>query len=52
MPLSGAVHSIILVRLRVAEIDGDAVAHIFCDKSVEATHNFGDARLIGRNDIA
>ena len=38
--------------LRIAEIDKDAVAHIFRDKAAEAAHDLGDAFLIGRNDLA
>ena len=40
------------MRLRVAEIDEHAIAHVFRDEAPEAAHRIGDARLIGRNDLA
>ncbi len=43
---------VILMRLRIAEINQHAVAHIFRDEAPEAAHSIGDARLIGRNDLA
>ena len=43
---------IVLVRLRVAEIDEHAVAQIFCYEPVEAAHCVGDALLVGRNNLA
>jgi len=42
---------IVFVSLGITEIDEHAVAHVFCDKSAEAAHDFGDALLIGRNDV-
>ncbi len=30
---------IVLIRLRVAEIDQDSVAHVFGDKAIEAGHD-------------
>src|SRR5271167_1849362 len=40
------------MRLRITEINEDAVAHILRHKPAEATHGLGDALLIGRNDLA
>ena len=38
---------IVLVRLRIAEIDQHAVAHVFGDKAVEAADGVGDSAVIG-----
>ena len=43
---------VVLVRLRIAEVDQDAVAHVLRYEAAEATHGLGDALLIGRNDLA
>jgi len=43
---------VILVCLRVAEIDQNAVAHELRDETAEAAHRLSDAFLIGRNDFA
>ena len=43
---------VVLVGLRIAEIDEHAVAHVFGDEPAEAAHGLGDAFLIGRNDLA
>ena len=43
---------IVLVRLRIAEIDEHAVAHVLRDEAAEALHGLGDAFLIGRDDLA
>ena len=43
---------VILMGLRIAEIDEHAVAHVFRDETAEAAHGLGDAFLIGRNDLA
>ena len=43
---------VVLVGLRVAEVDEDAVAHVLRDEAAEALHGLGDALLIGRNDLA
>jgi hypothetical protein len=40
-----------LVRLRVAEIDQDAVAGMTGDESVEAGHQAGDMRMEGGDDL-
>ena len=38
---------VILMCLGMAEINEDAVAHVFGNEAVEATHSFGDAFLGG-----
>ena len=38
---------VVLVRLRIAEINEDAVAHILRHEPAEALHGLGDAFLIG-----
>ena len=43
---------VVLVRLRIAEVDQDTVAHVFRHEATEALHGLGDALLIGRNDLA
>ena len=43
---------VVLMRLRIAEIDQHAVAHVFGDEAVETAHGLGDALLIGGNDLA
>ena len=43
---------VVLMRLRIAEIDEHAVAHVFRHEAAEAAHGLGDAFLIGRNDLA
>ena len=43
---------VILMRLRIAEIDEHAVAHVFRHEAAKALHSLGDAFLIGRNDLA
>jgi hypothetical protein len=40
------------MRLRIAEIDQDAVAHIFGDKAGEAGDGVGDAAMIGAENLA
>ena len=44
--------SIVFMRPRVAEIDQNAITHIFCDKPVEASDDFGDGAVIGADDFA
>jgi hypothetical protein len=44
--------SVILVRMGVAEVDQHPVAHKLRDETAHATDGLGDARLIGRNDLA
>ena len=43
---------VVLVGLRIAEVDQHAVAHVLRDEPAEALHGLGDALLIGRNDLA
>ena len=43
---------VVLMGLRIAEVDQDAVAHVLRHEATEATHGLGDALLIGRNDLA
>ena len=40
------------MRLRIAEIDEHAVAHVLRHEPAEALHSLGDAFLIGGNDLA
>ena len=40
------------MRLRVAEIYKDAVAHVLRNKPIEAAHSLCDASLVGRNHLA
>jgi hypothetical protein len=40
------------MRPRIAKVHEGTVAQIFRHKTVEATHGFSDAFLIGRNDLA
>ena len=43
---------VVLVGLRVAEVDQHAVAHVLRYEPAEALHSLGDALLIGGNDLA
>ena len=43
---------VVLMGLRIAEVDEHAVAHVFGNEAIEAAHGVGDAFLIGRNDLA
>ena len=43
---------IVLVRLRVAEVDEHAVAHVLGDEAVEAGHGLGDAAVIRSDHLA
>ena len=43
---------VILVGLRIAEVDEDAVAHVLRYEAAEATYGLRNALLIGRNDLA
>ena len=43
---------IVLMGLRIAEVDQHAVAHVLRHEPAEALHGLGDALLIGRNDLA
>ena len=43
---------VVLVGLRVAEVDQHPVAHVLRYEAAEALHGLGNALLIGRNDLA
>jgi hypothetical protein len=43
---------IVFMRLRVAEINQHAVAHVFGDKAVEPDDDLGDGAVIGGDDLA
>jgi hypothetical protein len=43
---------VVLMRLRIAEIDQDAIAHIFGDKAAIAADVVGDAAMAGADDLA
>ena len=43
---------VVLVGLRIAEVDQDPIAHVLRDEPAEALHGLSDALLVGRNDLA
>ena len=43
---------VVLVGLRIPEVDQHPVAHVLRYEAAEALHGLGDALLIGRNDLA
>jgi len=43
---------IVLMRLRISEINQHAVAHVFGDKAVKAADRLGDTAMIGADDLA
>ena len=43
---------VVLMRLRIAEIDQNPVAHVFGDKAVEAGDRVGDAAVVGADHLA
>ena len=43
---------VVLVRMRIAEVDQHAVAHVFRHEPVEARTSSGNTFLIGRNDLS
>ena len=51
-PSPHRLRGVVLMGLRIAEIDQHAVAHIFGHEPTEALHGLGDTFLIGRNDLA
>ena len=51
-PRAHRLLGVVLMRLRIAEIDQHAVAHVFRHEAAEAAHRLGNAFLIGRNDLA
>src|ERR1700738_3421097 len=44
--------SVVLVRLRIAEVDEDAVAHVLRDKPADAADRLGDMAMIGTDHLA
>ena len=46
-PASHRPLGVVLVGLRIAEIDEDAIAHVLRHEAAEALHGLGDAFLIG-----
>jgi hypothetical protein len=42
---------VVLMRFRIAEINKNAVTHVFGHEAAEAAHRLGDAFLISRNDL-
>jgi len=46
-PRAYSLLSVVLMRLRIAEIHKDAVSHVFRDEPAEAPHGLSDALLIG-----
>ena len=43
---------VVLVGLRIAEVNQDTITHVLRDKAAEALHGLGDALPISRNDLA
>ena len=43
---------VVLMRLRIAEINQHAVAHVLGDKPAKAADGVGDAAMIGADDLA
>src|SRR5262245_10693409 len=43
---------VILMRLRITEVDENAVAHVFCHEPAEAADGLGNTLLIGGDDLA
>ena len=43
---------VVLMCLRVAEVNQHAVAHVLRHEASEATHGLSDALLVRRNDLA
>jgi hypothetical protein len=43
---------VVLMGLRIAKVHEHAVVHVLRHESAEALHGFGDALLIGRDDLA
>ena len=51
-PRPDGAFGVVLMRLRVAEIDQHPVAHIFGDKAVEASDDIGYGMVISGDDLA
>ena len=43
---------VVLMRLRVAEINQHTIAHVFRDKAAEAPDGIGDGAVVGGDDLA
>ena len=43
---------VVLVGLRITEVDQDPIAHVLRHETAEAPHGLRDALLVGRNDLA
>ena len=51
-PGSHRPFGVVLMRLRIAEINQHAVAHILGDKAAKAADGVGDAPVVGADDLA
>jgi hypothetical protein len=51
-PRPNRLFGVVLMGLGIAKIDEHTVAHIICHEAPEAVHRFGDAFLIGQNNLA
>ncbi len=51
-PGAGRALGVVLMRLRIAEINEHAVAHILGDKAAKAADGVGDAAMVGADDLA
>ena len=47
-PCAHGTLCVVLVGLRIAEVDQDPVAHVLRDEAAKATHGLCDALLVGR----
>jgi hypothetical protein len=44
--------SVILMGVRITEVDQNAIAQIFGHETAKPAHGFGDALLVGGNNLA
>ncbi len=51
-PRPHRLRGVVLMGLRIAEINQHAVAHVFGHEAAEAANRLGDAFLVGGNDLA
>ena len=51
-PCADGPLGVVLVSVRIPEVDQNPVAHVLRYEAAEALHGLGDALLIGRNDLA
>jgi len=49
---AGRALGVVLMRLRIAEINQHAIAHILGDKTAKAADGVGDAAVVGADDLA